>query len=98
MDVPSQPVDTLEVVKVLLDLATGKARGDVDLAGPRVERLVDQVRQLVERMGERLSVEAVEAPASMAGGSMLPGPGARIRGVDWGTWLDRQPDNHLSRQ
>ena len=97
MDVPSQPVDTVEVVRVLLDLATGKTNGDVDLAGPRVERLVDQVRQLVERWGEHLAVEAVEGPASMAGGSMLPGPGALIRGVDWETWLARQPQQHLSR-
>ena len=97
MDVPSQPVDATEVVRLLLDLATGEANGDVDLAGPRVERLVDQVRQLVERGGERLAVEAVEGPASMAGGSMLPGPGAVIRGVDWETWLARQPQQHLSR-
>jgi uncharacterized protein YbjT (DUF2867 family) len=90
VDVASQPVATAEVVRVLLDLATGAIEGDVDLGGPRQERLVDQVRTLVERSGSDVRVEAVAAPASLAGGSMLPGPGALLRGPDWRTWLDSQ--------
>lgn len=90
MDVPSQPVATGEVVRVLLDLATGALTGDQDLAGPRPERLVDQVRALVDRAGSDVTVEAAPAAPSMAGGSMLPGPGALLRGPDWATWLDQQ--------
>jgi uncharacterized protein YbjT (DUF2867 family) len=90
MDVPTQPVATGEVVRVLLDLATGALSGDQDLAGPQVERLVDQVRLLVERTGADVTVEPAPAAASMAGGSMLPGPGALLRGPDWVTWLDQQ--------
>jgi uncharacterized protein YbjT (DUF2867 family) len=91
IDVPTQPVDTAEIVRLLLDLATGAVTHDVELAGPKVERLVDQVRTLVSRSGEAVTVEAVPGPASMAGGSMLPGPDAVIRGVDWTTWLGARP-------
>jgi uncharacterized protein YbjT (DUF2867 family) len=87
MDVPSQPVDTAEVARLLLDLATGERRGDTDLAGPRQERLVDQVRRLVESTGADVRVEAGPAPASMAAGSMLPGPDALLRGTTWDEWL-----------
>lgn len=87
IDVPTQPVATAEIVRLLLDLATGAVRGDTDLAGPKVEQLVDQVRYLAARSGERLTVEAEAAPASMAGGSMLPGADAVVRGPDWQTWL-----------
>ncbi|GAA0607417.1 NAD(P)H-binding protein [Sporichthya brevicatena] len=87
VDVPTQPVSTDEVVALLLEAATGQVDGDVDLAGPQVERLVDLVERVVARTGERVRVEAVPAPASMAGGSMVPGPGALRRGPDWDTWF-----------
>jgi len=90
IDVPLQPVDTREIVRLLLDMATGEVTGDVDLAGPREERLVDLVRRLVQHTGADVTVEPVPAPASMAGGSMLPGPGALLRGPEWGTWLAQQ--------
>ena len=90
IDVPSQPVDSAEVVRLLLDLATGAVEGDQDLAGPQVERLVDQVRTLVERSGADVHVEPAQAPASMTDGSMLPGPGALLRGPAWGDWLAQQ--------
>ena len=83
-------VDSAEVVRLLLDLATGETTGDQDLAGPQVERLVDQVRRLAEHTGSDVTVEPVLAPPSMAGGSMLPGPDALLRGPDWATWLDQQ--------
>src|SRR6478752_7731300 len=60
IDVPTQPVATGEIVRLLLDVATGAVEGDVDLAGPKQERLVDQVRALVERSGQDVTVEAVE--------------------------------------
>jgi uncharacterized protein YbjT (DUF2867 family) len=88
MDVPTQPVDTAEIVRLLLDLATGAVSGDLELAGPKVERLVEQVRELVRRSGEDLDVVPVPAAASLADGSMLPGPDAVLRGQDWLSWLD----------
>jgi uncharacterized protein YbjT (DUF2867 family) len=90
IDVPTQPVDTAEIVALLLEAATGTVDSDVELAGPRVERLVDMVEVLVERQGLNVTVEAVPGPPSMAGGSMLPSPGARLRGPDFRTWLDAQ--------
>jgi uncharacterized protein YbjT (DUF2867 family) len=90
IDVPTQPVDTAEIAQLLLELATSEDAVDTELAGPRVEELVDQVRRLVElRHQDDLVVEAVAAPQSMADGSMLPGPGARVRGPSWEEWLAR---------
>jgi uncharacterized protein YbjT (DUF2867 family) len=90
IDVPTQPVATAEIVRLLLDLATGAAQGDTELAGPRQEQLVDQVRRLVARSGSDVTVEAVPAPSSLANGSMLPGPDALLRGPDWQTWVEQQ--------
>ena len=86
-DVPTQPVAAEAIVELLLAAATGEVAGDVDLAGPQAERLVDLVERLIRHRGLDVKVEAVQAPASMAGGSMLPGPGALLRGPDWATWL-----------
>ena len=91
MDVPLQPVDTAEIARVLVDLASGEIEQDVDLAGPRPERLVDLVRRYAEHIGSDMSIEPEEPVASMGAGSILPGDGALLRGVDWSTWLGRQP-------
>jgi len=90
VDVPTQPVSSAEIVRLLLDLATGAAQGDTELAGPRQERLVDQVRRIVERSGSDVTVTAVTAPDSMANGAMLPDSDALLRGPDWETWLEQQ--------
>jgi len=91
-DVPSQPVDTAEVARVLLDLATGALDHDAELAGPRQERILDLVRKYVAHVGEDVTIEPFEAPASVAAGGMLPDhDGVLIRGVDWDTWLAAQP-------
>ena len=88
IDVPTQPVATSEVVRLLLDLTTGSVSGDTEVAGPHREDLVDQVRELVRRSGEPTDVVAVPGPPSMAGGSMLPGQDALVRGPSWTEWLD----------
>ncbi|MDF1605155.1 NAD(P)H-binding protein [Nocardioides sp. YIM 152315] len=90
IDVPTQPVATSEIVRLLLDLATGAVEGDVELAGPKVESLADQVRRLVAKTGADVRVETVDAPPSLAGGAMLPGPGALLRGPAWEEWLAGQ--------
>jgi uncharacterized protein YbjT (DUF2867 family) len=90
IDVPTQPVAVAEIVRLLLDLATGAHTGDTELAGPQQEQLVEQARELVRRSGSGVEVIAVDGPPSMAGGSMLPDANALVRGPDWRTWLDEQ--------
>ncbi|MFN8036121.1 MAG: NAD-dependent epimerase/dehydratase family protein [Acidimicrobiia bacterium] len=87
MDVPTQPVDSAEVARTLVEMALDPGCTDLELAGPRVERLVDLVRELVARDGPAVVVEPGPAPTSMAAGAMLPGPGALIRGPDWRAWF-----------
>jgi uncharacterized protein YbjT (DUF2867 family) len=90
VDFPSQPVDTAEVARLLLDLATGALDHDTQVAGPRVESLRDQVRVLAERDG--LTVVPVEGAPSMTAGAALPADDEEtlIRGEDWSSWLARQ--------
>jgi uncharacterized protein YbjT (DUF2867 family) len=89
IDIPTQPVASAEIARLLLELATAVTAADTELAGPQVERLVDQVRFLVARRGDNISVEAIAGPASMTAGSMLPGPSALIRGPRWEDWIAR---------
>jgi uncharacterized protein YbjT (DUF2867 family) len=92
MDVPTQPVDTAEIVRLLLDQATGEVDHDLQLAGPRPERLLDLVRRYAAHIGSTVRVEAAEAPATVAAGAMLPtDDDVLLRGIDWETWLRRQP-------
>lgn len=86
MSMPTQPVASAEVAQLLFEMATGAEAGDRQLAGPRQENLVDLVRRWVALRGDDVEVEPVPAPASIAGGSVLPGPDALVRGVDWETW------------
>lgn len=90
IDVPLQPVATGEIANLLVEAATGRVDHDVDLAGPKAERLVDLVQRVVAGQGLDVKVEAVDAPPSMAGGSMLPGSDALLRGPDWETWFAAQ--------
>jgi hypothetical protein len=45
------------------------------------------VRRLVERSGQDVRVEAVDAPQSLRDGAMLPGPDALLRGPSFEDWL-----------
>lgn len=90
IDVPLQPVSTDEIMKLLVEVATGQVDHDVDLAGPKAERLVDLVERVVAHRNLDVKVEAIDGPPSMAGGSMLPGPDAWLRGPDWETWFATQ--------
>lgn len=92
MDVPIQPIESAEVASALLELARAPEGGDRQLAGPRVERLPALVADLADHQGLEVSVVAGPAPASMAGGSMLPGPDVPTVGVDWHTWLRERHD------
>ena len=87
MDVPTQPVASVEVARALVEIASDPGALDRQVAGPRPERLVALVRDLVAHEGRDLEVRPGPAPASMAGGSMLPGSDAVLVGPDWHTWL-----------
>jgi uncharacterized protein YbjT (DUF2867 family) len=86
MDVPTQPVDSAEVARALLDTALDPAAADWQLAGPRAERLVELARIVAADEAPQLRVEPAPTVASVAGGAMLPGPGTVLRGPDWRTW------------
>jgi uncharacterized protein YbjT (DUF2867 family) len=91
IDVPTQPVDTDEIVRLLLDMALGTVDHDVELAGPKPERLVDLVARYAAHIGSDVRVEPIDGPPSIAAGAMLPDhDGVLLRGVDWQTWLDAQ--------
>ncbi|HEY2833689.1 MAG TPA: NAD(P)H-binding protein [Sporichthyaceae bacterium] len=90
LDAPTQPVATAEIAVLLVSAAVGEVAGDVDLAGPKAEHMVDLVERVIERRGLNLKVETAPTPQSMMDGSMLPGPGALLRGPDWQTWFDQQ--------
>lgn len=89
----SQPVAAREVAERLVELALAAPAGRVpDLAGPRVERMVDMVRRSAAAAGERALIVEVPIPGAygtaMRDGTMLARPGAD-RGVqtfdDWVT-------------
>lgn len=91
IDVPTQPVDTAEIVRVLLDQATGALPHDAQVAGPRPERLVDLARRYGAHVGSAVEVVPVDGPPSIMAGAMLPdGDDVLLRGRDWGTWLANQ--------
>lgn len=92
LDVATQPVDTREIVRVLLDLATGALTGDAQLAGPRPERLVDLASRYAVHVDSGVRVVPVDGPPSLMAGAMLPeGDDVLLRGIDWDTWLAEQP-------
>lgn len=97
IDVATQPVDTPEIVRVLLDLATGARDSDTELAGPRPERLVDLAERYGAHVGSTVKVVPVDAPASLMAGAMVPDhDDVLLRGVDWATWLESQPTSPAS--
>ncbi|GID93281.1 SDR family oxidoreductase [Amorphoplanes digitatis] len=75
-----QPIAVREVAEALVAIVDGGPQGAVpDLAGPRMESLVDMARRLIRAGGSRRRpVVPLWLPGPMAGGGLLPtGPGAR---------------------
>jgi uncharacterized protein YbjT (DUF2867 family) len=79
----TQPVAAREVAQHLVQLVLAPAQGMApELAGPRVEQLVDMVRRLLLARRQRRLLLPVKIPgatgAAMTGGGQLPiGPGPR---------------------
>lgn len=92
MDVPTQPVDSDEVVALLLEMASGSYDGDLQVAGPKTEHLVELARDFVTARGLNVTVKPGDAPASMADGGMVPqqDDAVVVRGQSWHEWLDAQ--------
>jgi len=68
------------------------ATGIPEIAGPRPERLVEQVRLLAARRGGPATVEEVSDPGDpdghlLAGDGLLPGPHATLAGPTFEQWV-----------
>lgn len=89
-----QAVAARNVAEALVDLATtDESRPMVEIAGPRVENLVDLGAMLAARDGDPVKVEGVsdpDDPDSMLyeSGQVLPGPDAIIAGPTFAEWLE----------
>jgi uncharacterized protein YbjT (DUF2867 family) len=67
----------------------------LEIAGPRVENLVDAAVLLSTRRGDSLRIEAATNPADpdrelYESGALLPGPTATLAGPTFQEWLDTQ--------
>lgn len=93
-----QPVAPRNVAEALVELATagddGPAPGSIlEIAGPRVENLVDLASMLAAKRGEQVTIEAVSDPANpdtplYESGELRAGPDAMIVGPTFAEWLD----------
>jgi len=96
----TQLVAARTVAEALADLATqpdlSASDATFEIAGPRVEQLVDVARMLVAHRGESLRIEGVRNVADpdldvYESGALLPGPGATLAGPTFEAWLHATP-------
>jgi uncharacterized protein YbjT (DUF2867 family) len=85
---PVQPVAVREVADALAALTLGERQGMApEIAGPRVESLVDMARRLIAAGGARKRpVLPVRMPGGMSSGGLLPtgeGPRGTVTFADW---------------
>jgi uncharacterized protein YbjT (DUF2867 family) len=94
----TQLVACRSVAEALAGLTNGSAgaNGEIaEVAGPRVERLVDVARLLTASRGDRTPVEEVSNPADpdrelYESSGLLPGPNATLAGPTFEEWLGAQ--------
>jgi len=96
----TQLISARNVAETLVDLATDPSwdaepgqQPIREIAGPRVENLVDAATLLAARRGYPTKVEVMTNPddpdaAANAGGVLLPGPHAILAGPTFEEWLD----------
>jgi uncharacterized protein YbjT (DUF2867 family) len=94
----TQLVAARTVGEALADLATGPDAAPADarileIAGPRVESLVEMATLLARRRGDATRIEGVSDPADpdaplFESGALLPGPEAILAGPTFEEWLD----------
>jgi uncharacterized protein YbjT (DUF2867 family) len=96
----TQLIAARSVAEGLADLATKSDAAEAgsaipEIAGPRVERLVDVAGLLAARRGSPAQVEETSDPDDpdrdlFAGDGLLPGPHAKLAGPTFEEWLDSQ--------
>jgi uncharacterized protein YbjT (DUF2867 family) len=97
----TQLIAARSVAEALADMATGPepsagAAPVLEIAGPRVESLVDMARLLAARRGDPARVEGVSDPTDpdsdlFEGDGLLPGPNATLAGPTFEEWVVRAP-------
>jgi uncharacterized protein YbjT (DUF2867 family) len=96
----TQLVAARTVAEVLADVATAPDEGGrfaetaaiAEVAGPRVETLVEMARLVAAKRGDATPVEERSDPADpdrelLENGGLLPGPNATLRGPTFEEWL-----------
>jgi uncharacterized protein YbjT (DUF2867 family) len=93
----TQLVAARTVAEVLADLAIapddlGESAATAEVAGPRVETLVEMARLVAARRGDPTRVEERSDPADpdrelLENAGLLPGPNATLRGPTFEEWL-----------
>jgi uncharacterized protein YbjT (DUF2867 family) len=93
-DVLTQLVSARAVAEVAANLVGRDGPTYVEVAGPRVERLLDAATLLVDRRGHPLKVEGPSGPNPYSElddeRALLPGPNAVLAGPTFERWLDAQ--------
>jgi uncharacterized protein YbjT (DUF2867 family) len=94
----TQLVAARAVAEALADMATSPEPGSLgavipEIAGTRVESLVEMARLLVAHRGDAIRIEGVSDPADpdrdlYQTGGLLPGPDATLTGPTFEEWLD----------
>ena len=93
----TQLIAARAVAEVVVDVATGRRAAEpmVEVAGPRVERLVEVANALAARRGDPERVEEASDPADpnrelFETDGLLPGPDAIITGPTFGNGSGRR--------
>jgi uncharacterized protein YbjT (DUF2867 family) len=97
----SQTVAAREVASALVTAALDRPAGRLpDLAGPRVERMEDLVRQLLHARGRRGLIVPIRLPGragtAMAEGSLLPTDDGSRGTLTFDQWLATDDAKHLT--
>lgn len=87
-DMPVQPVEPSAVADVLIDLATGRRiEPFLEIAGPRVEGLVELAREFSDYYFDDQEIRSVPASKALTQGLLIPGPRAMTAGRSFHQWL-----------
>lgn len=88
MDMPTQPVESAEVARLLYERAVARDGADAKVAGPTRHRLPALVEQVARLRGWEVRIAAVPAVPSVAAGAVLPDKDAILTGCEWSDWAD----------